>query len=106
MFQSFHEADISESCMGLDFLQQQCCQLNIEDGFLSMGNLQVPLLRTSMDDLDMSCYRVLAVEDVNIQPRSEAIIPAKVINYTGKNRWGIIEPADDESIPGLLFGKA
>ena len=106
MFQSFYVAEISESCiLGLDFLQQQCCQLNIEDGLLSMGDLQVPLLHTSMDDLDMSCYRVLAVEDVNIQPRTEAIIPAKVINYTGKNRWGIIEPADDEPIPGLVIGK-
>ena len=97
IFQSFYVADISESCiLGLDFLQHQRCQLNIEDGLLSMENLQVPLLRPSMDDFDLPYYRVQALEDVNIQPRTEAIIPAKVVNFTGETGWGIIESADEE----------
>ena len=106
ILQSFYVADISESCiLGLDFLQQQHCQLNITDGLLSMGNVQVPLLHPWTDSLDMPCYRVIALEEVNIQPHTEAVIPAKVVNYTSKNRWGIIEPADVESIPGVLIGK-
>ncbi len=95
-----------ESCiLGLDFLQQQRCQLNITNGILSMGNVQVPLLHPLTDDLDMLCYRVIALEDINIQPHTEAVVPAKVVDYTGKSGWGIIEPADEESIPGVLIGK-
>ena len=106
ILQSFYVADISESCiLGLDFLQQQRCQLNITNGILSMGNVQVPLLHPLTDDLDMLCYRVIALEDINIQPHTEAVVPAKVVDYTGKSRWGIIEPADEESIPGVLIGK-
>ncbi len=83
-------ADISESCiLGLDFLQQQRCQPNITNGILSMGNVQVPLLHPLTDDLDMLCYRVIALEDINIQPHTEAVVPAKVVvDYTGKSGWG------------------
>jgi predicted aspartyl protease len=93
ILQSFYVADISESCiLGLDFLQQQRCQLNITNGILSMGNVQVPLLHPLTDDLDMLCYRVIALEDINIQPHS-------------KSGWGVIEPADEEPIPGVLLVK-
>ena len=106
ILQSFYVADISESCiLGLDFLQQQRCQLNITNGILSMGNVQVPLLHHLTDDLDMLCYRVIALEDINIQPHTKAVVPAKVVDYTGKRGWGTIEPADEESIPGVLNGK-
>jgi hypothetical protein len=78
ILQSFYVADISESCiLGLDFLQQQRCQLNITDGILSMGNVQVPLLHPLTDDLNMLCYRVIALEDINIQPHTEAVILRK-----------------------------
>ncbi|CAB4037019.1 Hypothetical predicted protein, partial [Paramuricea clavata] len=70
-----------------------------------MGNVQVPLLHPLTDDLNMLCYRVIALEDINIQPHTEAVIPAKVVDYTGKNGWGIIEPTDEESIPGVFIGK-
>ena len=89
-------ADISDSCiLGLDFLQQQHWQLNIEEGLLSFGNFQVPPLRPLTDDLGMGCYRVIALEDINIQPHTENIIPAKVVDYTGKDFWGITEPTDE-----------
>ena len=70
-----------------------------------MGSVQVPLLHPSVDWVHTPCYRVIAAEEINIQPHTEAVIPAKVINYTGKDEWGIIEPADAESIPGVLIGK-
>ena len=106
ILQSFYVADISESCiLGLDFLQQQHCQLNITDGLLSMGNVQVPLLHPWTESLDLPCYRVIALEEVNTQPHTKTVIPAKVVNYTGENRWGITEPADVESTPGVLIGK-
>ncbi len=57
-----------------------------------MGNVQVPLLHPLTDDLDMLCYRVIALEDINIQPHS-------------KSGWGVIEPADEEPIPGVLLVK-
>ncbi|CAB4034069.1 Retrovirus-related Pol poly from transposon 412, partial, partial [Paramuricea clavata] len=98
--------DIGESCiLGLDLLQQQRCQLNITVGILSMGNVQVHLLYPLTYDLNMLCYRVIALEDINIQSHTEAVIPAKVVDYTGKNGWGIIEPADEESSPGVFIGK-
>ena len=110
ILQSFYVADISGSCiLGLDFLQQQQhCELNITDGLLSMQNVQVPLLPPSTDGVDMSCYHVIALEEVNIQPHTEAVIPAKEVNHNGKDEWGIIEPgetADAESISGVLIGK-
>ena len=65
-----------------------------------MGNVQISLLHPSTDDVDMPCYRLIALEDVNIQPPTEAVTPAKVVNFTGKDEWGIIEPADAKSFPG------
>ena len=106
ILQSFHVAEISESCiLGLDFLRQQRCHLDITNGMLLMGNVQVPLLHSLSDDLDRLCYRVVALEDMNIQPHTEAVVPAKVVDYTGKSGWGIIEAAEEESVPGVLIGK-
>ena len=72
-----------------------------------MGNVQISLLHPSTDGVDMPCYRVIALEDFNIQPPTEAVTPAKVVNYTGKDEWGImiIEPADAKSFPGASCSK-
>ena len=53
----------------------------------------------------MSFYKVIALENVNIQQHTEAVVSVKVVYYIGKNVWGIVEPADKKFIPGICVGK-
>jgi hypothetical protein len=54
ILQLFYVAEINETCiLGLDFLCQHRCQLNLTDGVLSMGTIVIPLLQSSVDGTDM-----------------------------------------------------
>ena len=50
--------------------------------------------------MDNTCYRVVAVRDIIIQPYTEAVINAQILNHPGTGEWGVIEP-----IPGVLVGR-
>ena len=103
---NFWVADIHENCiLGLDFLNEHNCFLDLKDKVIKLGNISVPLLHVSDRDLDFKCYRVVALEDVSIPPQSEIIIPARVLTYPGGGEWGIIEWTTKRSIPGLMVGK-
>ena len=70
ILQNFWVADISENCiLGLDFLEQQGRHLDIVNETLTFGNVRVPLFHLVDDSTSFLCYRVVAAEDVYIQPR-------------------------------------
>ena len=98
-------ADITEDCiLGLDFLEGQVCFINIEDGVLYVRGVAVPLRYVSENGTITPCFRVVAVENVRVMPKTEAIIPARVLGYSGKAEWAIIEPNGNETVPGLVVG--
>ena len=89
IFQNFWVADIDEDCiLGLDFLEQQGCYLDVTNRVMGIGDVRLPFLVRSRDDnkAELLCYRVVALEDVSVQPRTEVVIPARVINYSGGKR--------------------
>jgi hypothetical protein len=45
------------------------------------------------------------MEDIRVMPHTEAIIPAKILDYSGGSTLGIIEANHLEAIPGLMVGK-
>ena len=103
---NFWVADIHENCiLGLDFLNEHNCFLDLKDKVVKLGNISVPLLHVSDRDLDFKCYPVVALEDVSIPTQSEVIIPACVLTYPRGGEWGIIESTTKQSIPGLMVGK-
>jgi hypothetical protein len=107
-FQSFWIADMNEECiLGCDFLEQHGCCLDMTNKCMMIEDMRVPLLDRLNDDggCGFPCYRVVAMQDTCVEPHTEAIVPAKIMNYNGKSEFGIIEAMPGKATPELLVGK-
>ena len=70
-------AKIADECiLGLDFLQQHDCQVDLKEGVLHIGDEEVPLQQPRATE--PTCYRCYSTTSVTIPPNSEMIVPAKV----------------------------
>ena len=104
--QNFWVVDVREDCiLGLDFLQQHDCHIDVKDMTIEVRNVTAPLSYLSNESLSFACSRVVAMEDIRVMPHTEAIIPAKILDYSGGSTLGIIEANHLEAIPGLMVGK-
>ena len=107
-FQSFWIADMNEECiLGCDFLEQHGCCLDMTNKCMMIEDVRVPLLDRLNDDggHGFPCYRVVAMQDTCVEPHTEVIVPAKIMNYNGKSEFGIIEAMPGKATPELLVGK-
>ena len=106
LLHNFWVADINEDCiLGLDFLIHHGCHLDIKDKLITVEDVTIPLPHMPGDGSDFGCYRVVAIENTYIKPYTEAVVPARVLGYSGQSNWGIIEPTVNQSISGLVVGK-
>lgn len=72
-----------------------------------IGDEQVPL-RRPRDGASATCCRVTLGDCVELPPRSEMIVPAKILNPPSDMKWGVLEPAlsaNSKSLDGLLVGR-
>ena len=64
ILQNFWVTEISENCiLGLDFLEQQGCDLDIVNETMTFENTRVPLFHLVDDSTSFLCYHVFAVEE-------------------------------------------
>lgn len=84
-------AEITDPCViGLDFLVRHNCRVDIASATLTVGKMSIPLLRPAAEE-QLRCCRVVATQDVEIPPRSEAIIPGTCVGEVTSG-WGSVEP--------------
>ena len=97
-------ANISDECiLGLDFLEQHECQVDLKTNALLIGGEEIPLQKPTTATI--TCCRVIAKEPVRIPPRAEMVIPGRVDTQTA-GEWGLLEPEGAApSSRGLLVGK-
>lgn len=105
-FQSFWIADMNEVCiLGYNILEQHGCCLDMTNKCIIIDGMRVPLLDRLNDCYRFLCCRVVAMQDTCVEPHTEAIVPAKIMNYNGKSEFGIIEAMPGKATPELLVGK-
>ena len=77
--------------MGLDFMKQYNCAIDIVNNLLIINEEELTLNCEG----NIGCHRVVAKEDVNIPAMSEKIIQGKVVDTIGQtNDLFLIEQAD------------
>ena len=80
MFQAKQEMwvdEITDKCiLGLAFLQQHNCQVDLKEGVLHTGNEEVPLQQPRVTE--PHCCRCYTTNSITIPPNSEMIVPATV----------------------------
>ena len=71
-------ADITDECiLGLDFLQQYDCQVELQDGVLYISNKQIPLHKISCQNY-ARCYRIWTQRLVTLPSHAEFVIPTQL----------------------------
>ena len=91
--QNFWLADVSEDCLlGLDFLEQPDCSINVKYMVVKIEGKTIPLLHFGDESSSVTCYRVVAIEDIPAMLQTEAIIPVNVLDYSGGLTWGLLNP--------------
>ena len=86
-------ADIDlDAILGIDFLRKHRCELKLSDGqyHLSFPTGACPC---QTRDSNPVCRRVAVSQTVVVPPRSEALVPAKVLGPPGEETCGVLEPA-------------
>ena len=101
-------AEIADECiLGLDFLQQHNCQVDLKEGVLHIGNEEVPLQQPRATE--PICCRCYTTTSVTISPVSKMIVPASVEGEWRKNsKWAVLQPEGAEMTlnqQGVLIGK-
>ena len=85
-------AGIHDQCiLGLDFLQSHNCQVNLQDGVLTIDGKETPLRRSTAVQPEPSCCRVVLSEGVCLPPLSESVVPVTVDGVGEHQRWGLLE---------------
>ena len=85
-------AGIHDQCiLGLDFLQSHNCQINLQDGILTVDGQETPLRRSTATQPEPNCCRVLLSEGVCLPPLSESVVPVTVSGATEHQKWGLLE---------------
>ena len=99
--------DITDDCiLGTDFLQPHGCLVDFRDGKLLVGDEEIPFMK-SRSQSDKSCCRVLLMECVDVPPRLETVVTARVEGSVGAAKWGLLEPgaATSRAADGVLIGR-
>ena len=82
-------AKIADPCIiGLDFLMEHDCQVDIAGGTVRIGSQEIPLVRASTKG-EKRCCRVVATETVVIPARSEFLIEGKLDKKVSL-AWGTV----------------
>ena len=107
-YQTTHEtlvADIVDECiLGLDYLQQHSCQVDLGEGILHVAGEEVPLHRPQIPR--PVCQQCNAKNSVTIPSLSETIVPGQVHGDLSSCRWVLLEPGTISlSHTGVLVGK-
>ena len=85
-------AGIHDQCiLGLDFLQAHNCQVNLQDGVLTVDGKETPLRRLTAVQPEPSCCRVVLLEGVYLPPLSESVVPVTVGGVGEHQRWGLLD---------------
>ena len=82
-----------DGIIGLDFLRENHCTINLQEETMLCGTQKMPLQFTGR----LGCYRVSVAEDTCIPPGTEAIIPGRINDYEStemKMDNGIVEPCE------------
>lgn len=72
---------------------------------LKVEDISLPVLPSKDPDAVVACYRVVALEDTCFEPKTESIVPARLVGYSKGRSFCIIELTDRQIIPGKLVGK-
>ena len=99
-------ADVMDCCIiGLDFLQQYRCTLDIAGRVLQMDGMQIKLLpRTA--PIGPICQRIVTMEPLEIKAGEDAMIPAGLIPGGHHSGFGVIESNHRKNMAdGLLLGR-
>ena len=84
-------ADITDDCiLGTDFLEPRGCLVDFKDGKLLVDTEEIPFVKSDSQS-EPSCCRVLLKERVDVPPRSETVVTAKVEGTLGAAKWGLVE---------------
>ncbi len=95
-------ADITDDCiLGLDFLEQNGCQVDLMKGTLHIGDEEVPLHKTG-GSVEPACCRVLVKTCITLPPNAASIIPVRVDVPTAAGKWAVMEPRDQPGPVGLM----
>ena len=98
-------ADIADECiLGLDFLQQHDCRVDLKEGVLHIGTEQVPLQQPRVTK--PTYCRCYTTTPITIPPSSEMIVPTKV--EAEWIRWAVLQPEETETTlthRGILVGR-
>ena len=100
-------ADITDDCiLGTDFLEPHGCLVDFRESKLLVGTEEVPFVK-SCSQPEPHCSRVLLMECVDVPPRSERVVMARVEGSWRAAKWGLLEPgtASSKAADGVLIAR-
>ena len=100
-------ADITDDCiLGADFLEPYGCLVVFRDNKLLIGSEEIPFVKWCSQS-EPSCCRVLLKECVDVPPRSETVVTARIEGSLGVAKWGLLEPGtvSSRAADGVLIGR-
>ena len=96
------ETDV-EVLLGMDFLQDHSCHLDLPRGILHLGDERLSCWN---EDVDRAHFRVICQERVTLQPQASAAVAGKLQRTGNITQWGVIEPCPKLiGSSGLLVGR-
>ena len=85
--------------LGLDFLESNCCRVDLGANALYIGDRQIPLQRSRSPQ--PTCYRVITSVEVMVPAASEMVIPGKLATKpTNSIAWRVVESARTDLLVG------
>ena len=88
----FYVANIdTDFLLGLDFLDTQCCQLDLEACMLTWGTEKIPLRNTRRVEMSR---RVVNKVTVLVPPYTELMVEGTLVGAKGTVGLGVIEPSE------------
>ena len=89
----------------LIFLQSHNCLVSLKDGSLTIGGEEILLKKQPPAAKPMCCKMVLA-ERVHLPPRTEMVVPVKMVGAKADNQWGLLERlAIPSSVDGVMVAR-
>ena len=103
-------ADIVDQCIvGLDFLLQHNCQVDVGNALLKVGPEEVPMRRGNVSEI--RCCRVVLQQEEIVPANSETLLSGKFTRgINGEQelgRWASVNPGREQALgEGLLVGRS
>ena len=104
---TFYLADIADECiLGMDYLKPAGAVLDLGKGLMTIGDEKISLTGAKKDD-EPVCRRVVAAVTTALPPKSEAVIPVKLVDQgkDWKPGWGLLHSNHACPKNGLLVGR-